>query len=921
MLCHRLVALLLVLACPARVFTQTPWHRGVKVSLNDLIHSCCFQGSHHGQSPLAATCKIQRDYQKEVRHLVGIVPTMSIPPSDIWNRTEVCQKSFETCCQNELDDYACNKGYNLALKRENCTNFWKSSSYGTAFAEKMVDCCSACNAGIETAKKTRKCTKNTFISQDYDSMFEKCCSDQINLISISAQRIDAQAISSTPSYSVWPAPGVNFASVEKEDPCRSRNKNRCHHNCHNQGYGIVRCSCREGYRVVGKWDCEDIDECSELIHKCPPASACANTPGSYACVPIFSPNRSQLRGSDSVESSSGFPYSLPIDDSTGRCPAGYKESPDNPRRCIDVNECEEMANEYTCDPRFRCQNTWGKFVCVPVYSPRQTPTFDKCAPGLKMEGGICLDINECAIGNHNCLLATENCVNTHGSFKCESLTDKAEYDSGNSVGHLPPNCPDGQVFNLSVGKCVQERLCRAGYYWDPDTRRCVDVNECEDDPCDVGSTCQNIAGSYRCDQVICQAGEVLDRHKCIRNPCNLYEVWNPYTSSCDESEHHVAVTPTRSFCPSGYKRNNEGDCEDVDECALNLHTCKADQNCINMEGHYRCTCKVGLTRSLTNDSCVDINECDLSAIYCGAKEECRNTHGSYECLCIPGYTKNVLGLCEDINECALMTHNCHQECTNTQGSFICSCTTGFVVDPNDSSKCVDLDECRVQPNKLFNRKSSQDKQPICQFQCENIYGSFNCKCPHGYLLDPDTNRTCIDIDECESDPCPDLDNSICLNTRGSFECIQVNCPVGYEHETLLRCKRRADELCRQDDPKGCVDIPLHYTFNYFTFPSNLKLSDGKIRIFEISGVENYTEATMDWEFDLRNVLADSPRAKVQKHWFEVTKDSKRMTFSSLRQIQGPQSFEVVVKAQILYRGDLVATNMVKSFIYVSKYEF
>ena len=61
-------------------------------------------------------------------------------------------------------------------------------------------------------------------------------------------------------------------------------------------------------------------------------------------------------------------------------------------------------------------------------------------------------------------------------------------------------------------------------------------------------------------------------------------------------------------------------------------------------------------------------------------------------------------------------------------------------------------------------------------------------------------RSCEDIDECESQaPCHGR-TSQCHNTRGSYKCLDVKCPPGYQLENSgsNRCKR-TNTRCRSSD--------------------------------------------------------------------------------------------------------------------------
>ena len=50
-------------------------------------------------------------------------------------------------------------------------------------------------------------------------------------------------------------------------------------------------------------------------------------------------------------------------------------------------------------------------------------------------------------------------------------------------------------------------------------------------------------------------------------------------------------------------------------------------------------------------------------------------------------------------------------------------------------------------------------------ECQNLQGSYTCKCLPGFMEDPDTND-CVDIDECEEISLNDCtDQQSCTNTE------------------------------------------------------------------------------------------------------------------------------------------------------------
>ncbi|XP_072361964.1 thrombomodulin [Scyliorhinus torazame] len=171
------------------------------------------------------------------------------------------------------------------------------------------------------------------------------------------------------------------------DPCQGAG---CKHRCIVQD-GSPYCLCRDGYRLDAEGKgCVDVDECLEQ----PCEQECINRPGNFSC----------------------------------HCRAGYQLTRDN--KCEDINECLDEL----CDQR--CANTAGSFVCKChggydldpndptkcVFYCNTDPCDAKCIGHgcdcpvgyiLDEDQGQCYDIDECQSGE-----CDQECVNTHGSFKC-----------------------------------------------------------------------------------------------------------------------------------------------------------------------------------------------------------------------------------------------------------------------------------------------------------------------------------------------------------------------------------------------------------------------------------------------------------------------------------------------------------------------
>uniref|UniRef100_A0A673GS55 Vitamin K-dependent protein S n=1 Tax=Sinocyclocheilus rhinocerous TaxID=307959 RepID=A0A673GS55_9TELE len=120
------------------------------------------------------------------------------------------------------------------------------------------------------------------------------------------------------------------------------------------------------------------------------------------------------------------------------CKAGWRG-----QRCEqDINECEDPEFPAGCSQT--CYNLPGSFMC-------------SCEKGFyTLDNILCNDINECILYPSVCVEPSK-CVNAPGTFECR--------------------CPSGYQYNMS-------------------SRKCVDLDECEQDVCD--GECVNSIGSFSC---------------------------------------------------------------------------------------------------------------------------------------------------------------------------------------------------------------------------------------------------------------------------------------------------------------------------------------------------------------------------------------------------------------------------------------
>ncbi|XP_071948198.1 uncharacterized protein [Antedon mediterranea] len=586
------------------------------------------------------------------------------------------------------------------------------------------------------------------------------------------------------------------------DECLSETDS-CDQVCTNS-LGSYECSCNSGYQLQNDLrSCQDINECLLDTNDCSANADCTDFDGGYNCT----------------------------------CRMGYQDINGDGSVCNDINEC--IQDEYPCAAIATCTNTVGSFVCT-------------CSPGYIGTGKLCADIDECTQNMDDC---NDNavCSNTVGSYKCICASgysgngtyceDINECDDMlascsnvatciNIIGSYSCECNSGYIGDGR--SCENEDECMTGVYNCSDSNTicidtpgsylcrcssglqdnvngtCVDINECINSPCDALATCTNTFGSYSCECPSGYTGGLVctDIDECSLNSDNCEQVCTnnngSFVCSCDSGFvlSNDGITCTASMtcssttcvngecyvdggdelcrCNNGFETANATSCTDINECSNNAdNNCDVTNGgCKNTSPFYTCTCNSGYRIIENSFTCEDIDECAEGSHDCHDHATCVNTEGGFNCSCNDGFTQGSTD-CEDINECSGV-NNCHSNanCTNTDGSYTCACNSGFV---GSGTSCFDIIECE-----------DESACPGENVACENTVGSFTCSCMENYMKD--SNDTCIDIDECEmEDRCPT--NGMCENMPGSFTC---TCNQGYRLESgncsdINECLEALDE--------------------------------------------------------------------------------------------------------------------------------
>ncbi|XP_056308661.1 fibrillin-1-like, partial [Danio aesculapii] len=373
--------------------------------------------------------------------------------------------------------------------------------------------------------------------------------------------------------------------------------------------GSYRCECNRGFRLDGRGECIDENECER--NPCVNGE-CVNTQGSYYC----------------------------------QCPAGFQTTATR-TECRDLDEC--VANGRICN-NGRCVNTEGSFHCV-------------CNAGFEIstDGKNCQDTDECLIRN---ICLNGMCINEDGSFKCICkpgylLDGTGRFCVDVDECEVPGMCMNGHCVNTEGSfRCE----CMPGLAVGLDGRVCVDTH--------MRSTCY---GGYKRGQCVRPLfGAVTKSECCCANveyafgePCQPCPPLNSAEFSALCSHGNGTTTGGRDInecaldpdiCQNGvcenmlrtYKCNcNEGfevdisgkTCVDVDECLMNRQLCE-NGLCRNTPGSFTCHCPTGYTFQPETEVCEDIDECLTSPCVNG---ECKNSAGSFVCLCSTGSTLDSSG--------------------------------------------------------------------------------------------------------------------------------------------------------------------------------------------------------------------------------------------------------------------------------------
>ena len=296
-----------------------------------------------------------------------------------------------------------------------------------------------------------------------------------------------------------------------------------------------------------------------------------------------------------------------------------------------------------------------------------------------------------------------------------------------------------------------------------------DDEDCDDATLGADADGDGYTASACCDGARC--GDDCDDALNTVNPLAAETCNGGVDDDCDgaaDSADGVCVA-----CAAGFT-GFDGDCADIDECAVSGFCGTGAVSCMNESGTFACACATGYAAaSATGALCENVNECAAAVNPCGAGT-CTDNAGSYACACAAGFRFDG-ATCVDIDECAVsgFCGTGAASCANEPGSFACACAAGYAAASATGSLCANVDECASATTcgRALSGGSVNG--------CADAIGGYTCTCGAGFTPSGSgLTASCVDVDECAEglDDCDEDPGALCSNTSGAFTCA---CPPDF----------------------------------------------------------------------------------------------------------------------------------------------
>ncbi|XP_059143588.1 uncharacterized protein LOC131930938 [Physella acuta] len=498
----------------------------------------------------------------------------------------------------------------------------------------------------------------------------------------------------------------------------------------------VGCVCKHGY--TGKYCTVDIDECSSGNITCEAKEKCVNLPGSATCECLNGYIRKDeicqdMNECEMMSTNNCNQVCTNVEGGfTCSCYAGYTFDTAT-QVCQDINECQLGLSrcEQTCintEGSYRCSCPSGLYLQQDGLTCRATKPCTtmrdcsyQCAVLNELETCLCPKGNSLAADKKTCE-DVDLCANSPCSFGCVETRDNTSIECVCGLGEkLDSN-------GLTCSAC-NEGTWGLGC---TNTCNCVTSNTQFCDKKSGDCHCKSGWNGSSCEEDIdeCKASNICYAHShCINTPgghvcsCDDGYVNTNQTScqACDENLYGPACT-LRCSCPPNAACNNvNGSCyckpgwrgpaceTDVNECQEGTHTCSQGklQVCVNKDGGYECSCRIGYSKSCDTCECEECPEgkwgqdCSHTCTCVASNTHlCNKTNGS--CVCKTGWNGTRCDV--DIDECNQTSDLCpaHSHCINNDGGYNCSCDEGYVY--LDNNKCNVMTTASTPSTQFINRE-------------------------------------------------------------------------------------------------------------------------------------------------------------------------------------------------------------------------
>lgn len=161
----------------------------------------------------------------------------------------------------------------------------------------------------------------------------------------------------------------------------------------------------------------------------------------------------------------------------------------------------------------------------------------------------------------------------------------------------------------------------------------------------------------------------------------------------------------------------------------------------------------------------------------GCEHGCNSTTKTCTCPARQTLHPNKITCAKD--PCAECAHECQKE----GDTHVCKCRKGYRL-AQDGKNCVDVNEC--------------EEEDPCQKEgeeCNNIQGSFECRCKEDFV---EEDGVCVDVTICDK-----CEHMLCDKFNGVYECV---CRKGFK--VSPRDPTKCDLDCRERDcPARCDPNP------------------------------------------------------------------------------------------------------------------